>query len=498
MWKEPIITRKSQMGVTQTDIDYLVNNFDEKQLARDNLKMFMLYTDPYAQSPWWAYVLQDFHRKIIDVLEKVEKWEIKRLMINVPPQHWKSSLSSVWFAGWSLWRNQYQNIALWSYSAELSEGFSRKTRELIRWDSYKALFWDILSPDSQSVTEWNTKVGGSYRAVWVWGSLTGKPADKIIIDDPHKDQEEAQSPVMRNKVWDWYTSVVLSRAHINTAIVIIMTRRHEDDLCGRLLEKEKDDWFVLNIPVFNEDWTVIRPEKHPKELVEKKRQTIWESMFQAMYMWDPINEWWWDFKKEYFQYYERGDLISNTTPRKFNKNLQVVTFVDPAISQKQTADSTAIVTIWLDKYNNNVYVLDIRRWRMLPKEIIDTVFSVVHEWNPEKVGIETNQFQKMLELELRKEMNARGRFFQLEWLPSTMNKEAKIKSALQGRYSNASVLHPKNWLFVADLEAQLMKFPNWKHDDIADALAMATMLLDSYRMYRKTSPVITLNYKPFL
>lgn len=476
-------------------LDKIVSEFDEKTLAKEQLKMFMLYTDQFANSPWWAYILQPFHRKIIDVLEKVEKGEIKRLMINVPPQHWKSSLSSVWYAGWSIGRNQYQNIALWSYSAELSEGFSRKTRELIRSPQYKAVFGDILSPDSQSVTEWNTKVGWSYRAVWVWGSLTGKPADKIIIDDPHKDLEEAKSDTMRNKVRDWYTSVVLSRAHVNTAIVIIMTRRHEDDLCWRLLEREKDDWVVLNIPVFNDDWTVIRPDKHPKELIDKKRQTVWEAQFQALYMWDPINEWGWDFKKEYFQYYDRGDIIEN---RKYAKDMQVVTFIDPAISQKQTADSTAIVTVGLDKFNNNVYVLDIRRGKMLPKEIIDTVFEVVHIRNPQKVGIETNQFQKMLELEIRKEMNVRGRFFQMEWLPSTMNKEAKIKSALQGRYSNASMLHLKNWLNMNELEAQLLKFPNWKHDDIVDATAMATMLLDSFRLYQKKQAVVTVDYSKYL
>ena len=476
-------------------LDNLVKNFDEKALAKDSLKMFMLYTDPFANSPWWAYILQPFHRKIIEVLEKVEKGEIKRLMINVPPQHGKSSLSSVWYAWWSLWRNQYQNIALWSYSAELSEGFSRKTRDLIKSDPFKAIFWDILSPDSQSITEWNTKVGWSYRAVWVWGSLTGKAVDKMIIDDPHKDLEEAKSDTMRNKVWDWYTSVVLSRAHINTAIVIIMTRRHEDDLCGRLLEREKDDWVVLNIPVFNEDWTVIRPVKHPKELIDKKRQTVWEAQFQALYMWDPINEWWGAFKKEYFQYYEKWDIIEN---RRFAKDMQVVTFVDPAISQKQTADSTALVTVWLDKYNNNIYILDIRRGKMLPKEIIDNIFDIVHIRNPQKVGIETNQFQKMLELEIRKEMNTRGKYFQLEWLPSTMNKEAKIISALQGRYSNASILHLKNWMNVNELEAQLLKFPNWKHDDIVDATAMATMLLDSFRLYHKKASVVTMDYSKYL
>jgi phage terminase large subunit-like protein len=104
----------------------------------------------------------------------------------------------------------------------------------------------------------------------------------------------------------------------------------------------------------------------------------------------------------------------------------------------------------------------------------------------------------MLELEIRKEMNVRGRFFQMEWLPSTMNKEAKIKSALQGRYSNASILHLKNWLNINELEAQLLKFPNWKHDDIVDATAMATMLLDSYRLYQKKQAVVTTDYSKYL
>ena len=111
-------------------IDY--SWFDPEELAKNSLSQFMLYTDPYAHSPWGWYVLKEFHKKIINILEKVEKWEIKRLMINVPPQHWKSSVSSVWYTAWTLGKNQFQNVALCSYSAELSEGFSRKTRELVK------------------------------------------------------------------------------------------------------------------------------------------------------------------------------------------------------------------------------------------------------------------------------------------------------------------------------------------------------------------------------
>lgn len=433
----------------------------------------------------------------IDKIEKIEWLEMWKCIEvegwlylvgkKLIPTH-NSSLSSVGYTSRTLGRNPYQHIGLISYSSSLSESFSRKTREMLRSKAYQKIFWDILSPDSQSVENWNTKVGWSFCAVWVWGSYTGKPATKIIIDDPHKDQAEAQSPLIRQNIWDWYTSVPTTRITSLTSVIIIMTRRHEDDLCWRLLAAEPDERTVLNIPVFNEDWSVIRPERHPKEMIEKKRLLQWESMFQAMYMWDPINEWGWGFKNEYFQYYEKWEIFDEYWVN-YKKTLYVTTFIDPAISQKQTADDTSIVTVWLDRENNNVYVLDIRRWKRLPDETINNVFSVVNQFKPNKVWIESNAFQKMLEMEIRKEMRKRDTFFNLEGQPSTMNKEAKILSALQPRYSNCSILHQKRWPNVNELESQLLKFPNGKHDDICDAESMAVMMLSSMNVNSKNKVV---------
>jgi predicted phage terminase large subunit-like protein len=449
----------------------------------------MMYCDPYAQSPDWLYQLKDFHKKIISTLEKVERGEIKKLMINVPAQHWKSTISSVGYPAWTLGRNPYQHIWLISYSSELSEGFSRKTREMLRDPVYQSLFGDILSKDSQWVSEWATNKWGTYTAVGIWGSYTGKPATKIIIDDPHKDQAEAQSPLLRQKVRDWYTSVATTRITSMTSVIIIMTRWHEDDLCWRLLEAEPDERTVLNIPVFNEDWTVIRPERHPIELINNKRQIQWEAMFQAMYMGNPVNEWGWDFKTEYFQYYDKWEIRDQYWIN-YTRDLQVMTFIDPAISQKQTADNTAIVTVWLDKKNNNVYILDITAGKFLPDDIINKVFQIVNQYRPQKVGIETNQFQKMLDIEIRKEMRKRNNFFILEWQTSSMNKEAKIKTVLQHRYANASIIHQKRWQNIPELEWQLLKFPNGKHDDIIDSLSMAIMMLSSVSINGKKQKVV--------
>lgn len=471
------------------NIEELSEQINEEQLARDHLKYFMLYTDPMADSPNGAYELQPYHKKIIEALERVERGECKRLMISVPPQHGKSRLSSEWYPAWTLWRDPFQNVMLGSYSASLSENFSRKTRELIRSDLYRKLFGDVLKEDMQGIEQWFTKKWGSYAATSVWGSFTGKPATKIIIDDPHKDQEEAMSPLQRAKVRDWYTSVVLSRVREETAIVIIMTRWHEDDLCWRLLEKEGDEREVLNIPVYNDDWTTIRPKQHPAELVEKKRATMWEPMFQAMYMGDPVNEWGWDFKSEYFQYYDRWEVFDDDTLT-YKKELDIITFIDPAISQKQNADSTTITTIGIDKKSNNIYIIDLRRGKRLPDQIIQETFEAVALYAPTKVWIEINQYQKMLELEIKKDMRRRNSFFVLEWLRSAMNKEAKIVSVLQNRYANLSIIHPKRGKNINELEAELMKFPNGKHDDCIDWLSMAVMMLNTYKSWKKKSKVV--------
>lgn len=105
----------------EIDIDKVVKDFDEKKLAKENLKYFMIYTDPMADAPSGAYSVKPFHKKILDAFERVERGELKRLMISVPAQHGKSRISSIGYPAWTLGRNPYQHVRLCSYSAELSE-----------------------------------------------------------------------------------------------------------------------------------------------------------------------------------------------------------------------------------------------------------------------------------------------------------------------------------------------------------------------------------------
>lgn len=468
--------------VNKSDVDKVLKDKINRELARKKLIEFVKYTDPNKKHPDRKYQVQDYHIEISEKLEKLYRWDIKKLMISVPPQHWKSTLSSVNFPAWVLWQKPETNIAVWSYAMDLSEWFSRSTRALLKSNSYSKIFGDVIDPNATSVKERKTNKAGMYKAVGVGSGLTGRPVDLMIIDDVHKDREEADSTRLREKTWDWYTSVVLSRLNVNSRQLILMTRWHEDDLIGRILDKESEEWEIVNIPVYNEDWSTIRPDRFPPEFIEKKRKTIWEREFQSLYMWDPISEWWWIFKRKHFQKYRMKEMPSD---------VEIYGFIDPAISKKQEADYTAFVTVWYDPLNNDIYIIDIVNERLDPSEIIDTVFEKHKLYKHRSIWIEIVQYQKMLAQEFKKQMKSRDYFFTLREIRPQGEKEARISSTLEPRYSTHTVRHLNRHY---ELETQLMKFPNWKHDDMIDALASVVAMIQTQNTNKDKDWVIRSNW----
>jgi len=382
-------------------------------------------------------------------------------MISVPPQHWKSTISTQRFPLFAHLQDPTLNIVSASYSGDLAKSHLWKIRQIVESPQFKVL-WKPLNFIKNDSMEYQLKEWGSYYSVWVGWWLTWRPIDIGIIDDVHKDRAEYESDTIRNWVWDWYSSVFQSRLHKDSIIIGVMTRWGEDDLFGRILEAEWNIWEIINIPVYNEDQTeTIFPERFPLSFMKEKENAMMPRDFQSLYMWDPINEWGWDFKREYFQYYE-------TIP----SDLKIYSFVDPAISDKQEADFTSIITIGIDN-NNRTFILDIIHWKMNPDNIINGVFDTFIKWKPLYIGIEVVAYQKMFALEIRKQMNTRNIFFNLLEVNPMWEKNARIRTILQPRYWNASIIHPKYHNNIKDLELELLKFPNWKHDDIIDSLAWA-------------------------
>jgi predicted phage terminase large subunit-like protein len=176
---------------------------------------------PFTEYTFQQYVEAAHHTLIAEHLEAVERGDIDRLMINMPPRHGKSELASRRFPAWYLGKHPEHSIIAASYNSDLATDFGRQVRNILQTDEYKALFATSLADDSRAANRWNTKEGGAYVAAGVGTAITGRGANILLIDDPLKDREEADSELHRQKVWDWYTSTAYTRLAPGGRIIVI-------------------------------------------------------------------------------------------------------------------------------------------------------------------------------------------------------------------------------------------------------------------------------------
>lgn len=195
----------------------------------------------------------------MDALSLVAMGKIKRLIIEMPPRHSKTELSSVQFSSWMLARDPRLRVVLASYSRELAILNSRRIRDNFRSGAFAGAFPHVsINDEKGSEREWETNFGGGVLAVGVGSGLTGRGADVMIIDDPVKDAEEARSLTTLEAIWQWYVTVARTRLQPNASIIIPMTRWSEFDLVGRLLLHAQDNpnaerWYRLRLPAVAED-----------------------------------------------------------------------------------------------------------------------------------------------------------------------------------------------------------------------------------------------------
>ncbi len=434
--------------------------------ARNDLLSFCVFSDRFFE-------IIAIHEQMAEALEKVERWEIKKLILELPPRSGKSRIIREFLAKY-LWKHPKTDVLLTGHSSSLLESFSRQIQERMNSDEYKLLFNTRIKEWNAWVKSWATTDWGEFAVYGVWGGITGRWGNLLIIDDPYATREDAESDTIRKKVSDWYWSTFLSRRQNENAVqIIIMQRWREDDLVGEILEKEKD-WHRVTIPAINEKWESFWASKFSVEYLQKMRKTIGENFFMSQYQQDPISSDWGDFQKDFFVYEGEKENL---------ENMNIVTFIDPAISQKQDADFTAIVTVGQDIQTNLYYLLEVKHLKALPNEIISELFWTVQKYGQinasYKVGIEVVQYQKMLALAIRDEMRKRNQFFMLEEMRPSGEKEARIRSILQPLYANHQIVHCNEVENTNELENELIKFPNGKHDDLIDAEASGISLLKS-------------------
>lgn len=395
-------------------------------------------------------------------------------MLYVPPRYGKSELASINFPAWYLGRHPEKEIIVSSYSAELAQDFGYKTRNLVNTKEYQQLFNTRLREDSQSKAKWLTQEGGGYTAVGVGGAITGRGAHILLIDDPIKNREEAESQTIREKIWSWYTSTAYTRLEKDAAVILIMTRWHMDDLAGRLLKAQEEGgekWEVVKFPAI-----ALKDEKHRKageplwsdkynlETLENIKKTVGTYDWSALFQQEPVSSESQEFKPQFLQYRTIEQIRGLETANYLT--------IDTAISQKASADNTGFCLNFVDNQGK----WNIKAWKMKisPMELIDHLFDLQNEYRLVQIGIEETIYLQAIKPFLDEEMRRRNRYLRIIPLKhNQVQKETRIRGLIP-RYESYSVFHIKG--HCEDLEEEQLQFPKGIHDDILDAEAYQIQL----------------------
>lgn len=307
----------------------------EQHLARQSLLTFTIFTNP-------AYEVNWHHERVGAALDRVIAGKCRRLMILEPPQNGKSEQVSRRFPAYAFGKNSNLRIIAVSYGDTLAQDMSRDVQKIMDSHEYKLVFPNVRLAEAKDV-EKRTQgqfdvIGGKgyYVGAGIMGAITGKTADVGIVDDPIKNREEAESETYRNKVWEQYKSAFVTRQFGDTgAIVICLTRWHEDDLAGRLLKLaqenlDADQWEVISFPAVAEKDTracvarrsqtdppcgrcsgcrgldprrpgeALWPEKYPLAELRRRRAGMGEYDWAALYQQQPAPSGGGLFKEEWF------------------------------------------------------------------------------------------------------------------------------------------------------------------------------------------------------
>lgn len=353
------------------------------RLRREKLKLeaptsfsrFLGYSNPKYELEW-------FHKEIADHCQMLLEGKIKNLMVFIPPQHGKSEIISRNFPAFAFGQNPDLKIVGSSYSADLAEQFSRAIQRTIDSREYHEIFPDtyLNGSDGRYVkncirnVDFFELVGhrGFYKAVGVGGALTGTPVDIAIIDDPVKDANEANSVTYRQRVWDWYNTVLTTRLHNHSRQLFIMTRWHEDDLAGRILKSEPNEWVVLSIPAICEQehdggksdrhiGDALWPSHHSIEkLLKQKARAPRE--FSALYQQHPTIEGGNIVKRHWFKKISLAEFRS----LRFNEPMHF--YLDTAYNKKkQGQDNDPSGILAACRIRNYIYIYNAMKvWKEMP------------------------------------------------------------------------------------------------------------------------------------
>ena len=404
--------------------------------------------------------------------EAIANGTLKRLIINMAPRHTKSEFASYLLPSWFLGKYPGKKIIQSSNTSDLAVNFGRKVRNLVGSEQYATVFPNVsLRQDSKSAGRWATNQNGEYFAIGVGGTVTGKGADLLIIDDPHSEQEAAMASGnadVFDKTYEWYTSGPRQRLQPGGAIVIVMTRWGDRDLTGRIIKDsvmrgKGEEWEVVEFPVIMPRGNPLWPEFWSLEELEALREELPPVKWNAQYQQSPTGEEGALVKRDWWQVWQKD----NPPACEF-----VIHSWDTAFTKSERSDFSACTTWGVFHLNDdvnavNVILLDAFQKRMEFPELKEKAYAHYMDWQPDAFVVEAKAAGTPLIFELR-----RMGLVVSEYTPSRGNDKFVRLNSVTDLFRSGKVWAPET-RWAQEVIEQMASFPNGSHDDLVDSSTQA-------------------------
>lgn len=374
----------------------LENDVTEQEALLEELDIELAkrsYRDYVTYSHFGDYQLFEHTELICEKLQHIIDGEQKYYIFELPPRHSKSMTITETFPSYFLMKNPKKRVITTSYSDALAKQFGRKNRDKIKMAGDQ-LFDIHINPANSGVTDWSIdQYGGGMYSTSMLGGATGRGADLLIIDDPIKNREEAESKTIRDKIYQEWESTFFTRLHKGHSVIVIMTRWHEDDLIGRLLKANTLPWERIRLPAIAEENDLLGREigqslcpelGYNEEWAEITKKTVGSRTWASLYQQRPrpaegaiFKEKWLKFyvpSEEFRKKYDLGEDVA-ILPRLFDKSAQSW---DMAFKDTKTSDFVA-GHVW-NRKKADFFFIDRIHDRMGFPETINAVkrFTVKH------------------------------------------------------------------------------------------------------------------------
>lgn len=395
-------------------------------------------------------------------MERVEQGKTKRLMIFLPPRHSKSMTISETFPSYFIGKNPTRRVILTSYGDSLARKFGRSN--LTKLNQYgKTIFNIEISKKNAAANNWGIEgERGGMIATGIGGSITGEGADLLILDDLIKNRQEADSITYRNMVWDEWQNTLLTRLQPDGAVILIMTRWHEDDIAGRLLNPDYgdvEDWEIIKLPAEAEAGDILGREigeplweemGFGKEWIQQRKTAVGNRVWTSLYQQSPTAEEGNIFRSEWFNYY-------TTLPQIKQKYISV----DAAFKDNDDSDYVVYQCWGLGKDNNHYLIDQMRGRHSFTKtvEMLD-IFITVHK--PNGILIEDKANGTAIINTLEKKFNG------IIPINPQSSKESRAR-AVTPMFEAGNIYLPQRANYLGEYKRELLEFPNGQNDDQVDA-----------------------------